>query len=45
MGPAPVEFGRPRVPEPKHFGGTRDAKELENFLFYMEQYFRAVRAE
>ena len=36
MGPAPIEFGRPRVPEPKHFDGTRDAKELENFLFDME---------
>ena len=21
-----------RVPEPKHFGGTRNAKDLENFL-------------
>ncbi|KAG6474774.1 hypothetical protein ZIOFF_068713 [Zingiber officinale] len=28
-----------RVPEPKSFGGTRSAKELENFLWDMEQYF------
>lgn len=32
-----------RVPEPKQFGGTRSAKELENFLWDMEQYFRAAR--
>ena len=28
-----------RVPEPKPFGGARNAKELENFLWDMEQYF------
>ncbi|KAK3036930.1 hypothetical protein RJ639_030895 [Escallonia herrerae] len=36
---------RPRVPEPKSYGGARDAKELENFLFYVEQYFRAIRVD
>ncbi|KAK3001517.1 hypothetical protein RJ639_020809 [Escallonia herrerae] len=36
---------RPRVPEPKSYGGARDAKELENFLFDMEQYFRAIRVD
>ena len=41
----PMEYGRPKVPEPKYYGGARDAKELENFLFDMEQYFLAVRAE
>jgi hypothetical protein len=39
------ETPRVRVPEPRAYGGARDAKELENFLFDMEQYFRAVKAE
>ncbi|KAK3039204.1 hypothetical protein RJ639_029061 [Escallonia herrerae] len=36
---------RPRVPKPKSYGGARDAKELENFLFDVEQYFRAIRVD
>ena len=32
-----------RVPEPKPFGGARNAKDLENFLWDMEQYFIAAR--
>ncbi|KAK3014831.1 hypothetical protein RJ639_008307 [Escallonia herrerae] len=36
---------RLRVPEPKRYGGARDAKELENFLFDVEQYFRAIRVD
>ncbi|KAG6498516.1 hypothetical protein ZIOFF_038234 [Zingiber officinale] len=32
-----------RVPESKSFGGTRSAKELENFLWDMEQYFVAAK--
>ncbi|KAK3020405.1 hypothetical protein RJ639_045710 [Escallonia herrerae] len=36
---------RPRVQEPKSYGGARDAKELENFLFDIEQYFRAIRVD
>ncbi|KAK2999261.1 hypothetical protein RJ639_023459 [Escallonia herrerae] len=36
---------RPRVPEPKSYGGALDAKELENFLFDIEQYFRAIRVD
>ncbi|KAK3041284.1 hypothetical protein RJ639_001386 [Escallonia herrerae] len=36
---------RPRVPEPKSYGGARDAKEVENFLFDIEQYFRAIRVD
>ncbi|KAK3036718.1 hypothetical protein RJ639_030542 [Escallonia herrerae] len=36
---------RPQVPEPKSYGGARDAKELENFLFDIEQYFRAIRVD
>ncbi|KAK2997320.1 hypothetical protein RJ639_025868 [Escallonia herrerae] len=38
-------LSRPRVPEPKSYGGARDAKELENFLFDIEQYFRAIRVD
>ncbi|KAK2973543.1 hypothetical protein RJ640_010598 [Escallonia rubra] len=36
---------RPRVPEPKSYGGARDAKELKNFLFDVEQYFQAIRVD
>lgn len=32
-----------KVPEPKAFQGVRDAKELENFLWDMEEYFCAAR--
>ncbi|KAG6522526.1 hypothetical protein ZIOFF_019666 [Zingiber officinale] len=32
-----------RVPKPKSFRGTRSAKELENFLWDMEQYFVAAK--
>ena len=31
-----------RVPEPKGFRGARNAKELENFLWDMEQFFKAA---
>ena len=31
--------------EPRHYGGACDAKEVENFLFDMDQYFQAVQAE
>ncbi|CAN1260507.1 Transposon Ty3-I Gag-Pol polyprotein [Linum perenne] len=30
------------VPRPKSYGGARNAKELENFLWSMEQYFEAA---
>ncbi|KAL0307111.1 UNVERIFIED_CONTAM: hypothetical protein Sradi_6128400 [Sesamum radiatum] len=33
---------RLRIPEPKAYGGAHDAKEVENFLFDMEQYFLAA---
>ncbi|KAK3041506.1 hypothetical protein RJ639_000125 [Escallonia herrerae] len=36
------QSARPRVPETKSYGGARDAKELENFFFDIEQYFRAI---
>ena len=32
-----------KVPEPKSFNGARSAKDLENFLWDMEQYFKAAR--
>ncbi|KAA0048463.1 uncharacterized protein E5676_scaffold600G00660 [Cucumis melo var. makuwa] len=30
-----------KIPKPKAFNGNRDVKELENFIFDMEQYFKA----
>ncbi|KAK3043695.1 hypothetical protein RJ639_000111 [Escallonia herrerae] len=36
---------RPRVLEPKSYEGARDAKEVENFLFDIEQYFRVIRVD
>ncbi|KAL0385444.1 UNVERIFIED_CONTAM: hypothetical protein Sradi_2938700 [Sesamum radiatum] len=33
---------RLRIPEPKAYGGARDAKEVENFLFDIKQYFLAA---
>ncbi|CAN0847006.1 hypothetical protein LINGRAHAP2_LOCUS4755 [Linum grandiflorum] len=32
---------RVEVPRPKSYGGSRNAKELENFLWGLEQYFEA----
>ncbi|KAK1395249.1 hypothetical protein POM88_014305 [Heracleum sosnowskyi] len=34
-----------KVPEPKNFEGSRSAKELENFLWDMEQYFKAAHVQ
>ena len=34
---------KPRIPEPKPFSGARSFKELENFLWDMEQYFGVAR--
>ena len=28
--------------KPQGFSGKRDAKELDNFLWHMEQYFKAI---
>ena len=33
---------RVRVPEPKGFNGNRNEKELENFMWDMEQFFKAA---
>ena len=30
------------VPKPHTFSGQRDAKELDNFLWHMERYFKAI---
>ncbi|KAK3012628.1 hypothetical protein RJ639_009898 [Escallonia herrerae] len=30
------------VPKPKEFGGKRDAKELDNFIWHMERYFEGA---
>ncbi|KAL3529307.1 hypothetical protein ACH5RR_008629 [Cinchona calisaya] len=35
-------MARVKVPDPKHFDGAQSAKELENFLWDMEHYFKAV---
>ena len=40
-----IELPRAKVSEPRHYGGARNVKKVENFLFDMEQYFRAVRAD
>ncbi|KAL0462683.1 UNVERIFIED_CONTAM: hypothetical protein Slati_0155900 [Sesamum latifolium] len=34
-----------RIPEPKAYSGARDAKEVENFFFDMEQCFLAANVE
>ncbi|XP_020080336.1 uncharacterized protein LOC109704005 [Ananas comosus] len=31
------------VPEPQNFRGTHDEKEIDNFLWHMEHYFKALR--
>lgn len=38
-----AERGRKRIPEPKPFNGARCAKELENFLWDMDEYFSAAK--
>ena len=30
-----------KIPKPKAVKGNRDAKEIENFIFHMERYFKA----
>ncbi|PKI40024.1 hypothetical protein CRG98_039594 [Punica granatum] len=36
---------RPDVPRPKEFNGTRVAKDVDNFIWSMETYFRAMGVE
>ena len=40
-----TDYRKVKVPEPQAYGGARDAKQLENFLFDLEQYFRAVKPD
>ncbi|KAA0064070.1 uncharacterized protein E5676_scaffold111G001630 [Cucumis melo var. makuwa] len=37
-----IPVSRVKIPESKPFCGARDAKALENYLFDLEQYFRAT---
>ncbi|KAA0032950.1 uncharacterized protein E6C27_scaffold269G00270 [Cucumis melo var. makuwa] len=37
-----IPVSRVKIPEPKPFCGTRDAKALENYIFDLKQYFRAT---
>ena len=39
-----IKFTRAKVLESRHYGGTHDIKDVENFLFDMEQYFRVMQA-
>nr|CAD1826229.1 unnamed protein product [Ananas comosus var. bracteatus] len=34
-----------RIPEPQNFRGTRDEKEIDNFLWHMERYIKALRLD
>ena len=34
-----------KVPEPKAYNGVRSAKELENFLWDIENYFKAAKVQ
>ena len=38
-----VESSKVKIPYPKAFSGARSAKELENFIWDIEQYFTAAR--
>lgn len=44
-GAAQSENARRRISEPKCFKGVRDAKEIENFLGQMENYFKVAKVE
>lgn len=34
-----------KPPKPRNYSGTRDSKEVDNFLFDLEQYFRICQME
>ena len=38
-----MESSKVKIQEPKAFSGARSAKELENFIWDMEQYFTTAR--
>ncbi|TYK15436.1 uncharacterized protein E5676_scaffold571G00880 [Cucumis melo var. makuwa] len=37
-----ISVSRVKILKPKPFCGARDAKALENYIFYLEQYFKAT---
>ncbi|KAA0054479.1 senescence-specific cysteine protease sag39 [Cucumis melo var. makuwa] len=37
-----IVVSKMKIPKPKPFYGTRNAKALENFIFDLEQYFKAT---
>lgn len=37
-----IQVNRIKIPEPKPFCGARDAKDLKNSIFDLEQYFKAT---
>ncbi|KAA0035434.1 senescence-specific cysteine protease sag39 [Cucumis melo var. makuwa] len=37
-----ISVSRVKIPEPKPFCGARDARALKNYIFDLEQYFRAT---
>ncbi|KAF3449866.1 hypothetical protein FNV43_RR05945 [Rhamnella rubrinervis] len=37
-----VSTPRVDIPKPKEFSGKRDAKELDNFIWHMERYFKGL---
>ncbi|KAK4734248.1 hypothetical protein R3W88_008509 [Solanum pinnatisectum] len=37
------EYSKVKMPKPKAFEGARSVKELENFIWDMEQYFKTAR--
>lgn len=44
-GPAPRGVPKVKIREPKCYNGARDAKELDNFLWQVEQYFKTIKLE
>nr|CAD1825691.1 unnamed protein product [Ananas comosus var. bracteatus] len=44
-GPEPQKkyTSKVHVPEPQHFKGMRNEKEIDNFLWHMEGYIKALR--
>ncbi|KAA0045199.1 senescence-specific cysteine protease sag39 [Cucumis melo var. makuwa] len=37
-----IPVSRVKIPKPNPFYRARDVKALENFIFYLEQYFKAT---
>lgn len=43
--PAIATAHKIKVPEPPKYGGKRDAKEFDNFIWHMEKYFGAIHLD